>query len=117
MTWTFKLNPKATWHDGQPVTADDVVFSVEYQTKNAPSFPLRAATELASTTKKSDREVEFKLKQTYAPFLNSFAGAMQIIPKHIWENVTDPKKFRDDKALIGSGPYILKQYNQADGSY
>lgn len=117
LTWSFKLNPKAKWHDGKPVTAEDVKFSVEYQTKNPPSLPVRAATELASVSVKGEREVEFKLKAPYAPFLNNLTGAMIVIPKHVWEGVEDPKKLRDAKAVIGSGPYKLKEYNQTDGSY
>ena len=117
LTWTFKLHPKAKWHDGKPVTADDVKFSVDYQTKNVPALPVRALTELTSVTVKGEKEVEFKLKSPYAPFLTNLAGALLILPKHIWEGVEDPKKMRDAKALTGSGPYKLKEYNQTDGSY
>ncbi len=42
---------------------------------------------------------------------------MPIVPKHIWPDVTDPVKYREPNALVGSGPYRLESYDLSTGTY
>ena len=44
-------------------------------------------------------------------------GTTQLSPKHIWENVDNPKEFLDEEAVIGCGPYILTDYSKGHGTY
>ena len=115
MRFSFKLNPKAKWHDGKPLTADDVVFTVGYFKK----YPYRWVTVdyIGEVKATGPHSVEIKLAKPYAPFLADIAGTMPILPRHIWQKVNDPKKFNDPKAFIGSGPYVFRDFDKAKGSY
>jgi peptide/nickel transport system substrate-binding protein len=64
-----------------------------------------------------DHTVVFYLSQPYAPFFQTFAGALPILPQHIWEGVTEPETFLGDEAVIGTGPYTLGDYNKEQGTY
>ncbi|MFN8482240.1 MAG: ABC transporter substrate-binding protein [Anaerolineae bacterium] len=117
-TWTFTLRDGVTWQDGQPLTADDVVFSFDYMKKQPATAPLSRGMEfIAGARKVDDKHVEIALTRPYAPFLGNLAASVPIIPKHIWESVADPLKYTDKAALIGSGPYKLTSYDKASGAY
>jgi len=115
MTFTFNLNPKAKWHDGKPVTAEDVVFTIGYYRKHPYRFV--KISDIASVQANDARTVLLKLSKPYAPFLSSVATTMPILPKHIWEPVTEPEKYNDPKAFIGSGPYLFRDFDKTKGSY
>ncbi len=117
LTWTFTLRDGVKWHDGQPFTADDVIFSVEYFKANVAPFSGSQTDSIETVTKLADTQVEFKLTKPTATFLEGAAGAMIIIPKHVWEGVADPKTFTGPEAVIGTGPYKLVEYSKEDGSY
>ncbi|MBI4770499.1 MAG: hypothetical protein HY784_08850, partial [Chloroflexi bacterium] len=117
LTWTFTLRDQVTWHDGQPLTAADVVFTVDYFKANPNPWTTTQINVIESVTQMSENQVEFKLAQPYAPFLPNTVGALIIIPKHIWEGVADPKAFTGPEAVIGTGPYTLTEYNKEEGAY
>lgn len=117
--WRFTLRDGVKWSDGQPLTADDVVFTFDYLTNGAgkgnpgvfgPIPGMLVAAE-------SPTVVVFTLPRAMAPFEITVAGRTPILPKHIWSSVTDPARFKDPKALVGTGPYTLESYDQATGSY
>lgn len=64
-----------------------------------------------------EHTVEIKLNKTYNPFLSDVAGSLPILPKHIWENVTEPETFTEPEAAISTGPFILENYDAAAGTY
>lgn len=105
-THTFFINPKALWHDGEPVTADDVVFTYEYIAR--PDFPnkvLQKSFTGVKVEKVDDHTVKFILDEPYVFFPT--LTTLGIIPKHIWENVPEGE-FKDqvgNMPVIGSGPY------------
>jgi peptide/nickel transport system substrate-binding protein len=115
MTFTFTLNHKAKWHDGHPVTAADVVFTIDYFKKH----PYRWVTvdDIERAEARSEHEVVIYLAKPYAPFISDIGGTMPILPRHIWSSVEDPKKFDTPEAFIGSGPYVFKDFNKAQGTY
>ena len=102
-TLTFELRDGATWHDGQPVTADDVVFTynrVLSPTDNVlirPFFSLW----LDSVTKVDDHTVKFNLKFPFPYALNRIQTAM-IMPQHVFDGHWDDAKAGK---VVGSGPY------------
>jgi peptide/nickel transport system substrate-binding protein len=109
------LRKNASWQDGEPFSADDVVFTVNY-IKEHPyqwvnSEPIKRAEAL------DDYTVKIYLNRSYAPFLDMVAGTLPILPEHIYKDVSDPLQFQDDKALIGTGPYRLLDYDKAQGTY
>jgi len=115
MAFSFKLNPKAIWHDGRPLTAQDVVFTIDYFKKHPYRWIIVGSIDRAEAT--AEHAVTIYLSQKYAPFISDIGGTMPILPKHIWESVEDPKKYNDPKAFIGSGPYIFRDFNKAQGTY
>lgn len=117
LTWVFTLRDNARWHDGEPVTVEDVIFSFEYESAHPTGLPVQSLVEVAKVEATGDNEVTITLDKPYAPFQTNLAGFMPIIPKHIWENVADPANYREPDAVTGSGPYQLAEYNQEDGSY
>lgn len=118
--WRFTIRDGVTFTDGAPLTVDDVVFSFEYimsgpgaQTQ---AFGVRSVGVIDEVVADGD-DVVIRLGQPFAPFVEDVAQSVHIIPKHIWEGVADPARFRDPKALIGSGPYKLESLNEAEGTY
>ena len=111
----FNLRKGIRWHDGTPLTAADVVFTVDYFKRHPYRWvPLDA---VAGAEIMDTGRVMIRLRKPYAPFLAYIAGTMPIIPKHIWKTVDDPLNFSDPKAYIGSGPFRFKDFNKAKGTY
>jgi peptide/nickel transport system substrate-binding protein len=115
LAFTFELQEGVKWHDGQPFTAEDVVFTVNYYKKHPYQWvPLG---DVAGAEAQGPNRVVIKLVKPYSPFMAYVGGVMPILPRHIWENVTDPKKYNDPRAFIGCGPYKFKDFNKAKGNY
>lgn len=117
LTWIFTLRDGVKWHDGQPLTVEDVVFSYQYFASTGSGWFMAPLSDVASVTAVGERQVAIKLKRPFAPFLSTIAEPTFIIPKHIWAKVEDPKKFTGPEAVIGSGPYKLVKYSKEEGAY
>ena len=113
LQYIFDLNPRARWHDGHPVTADDVAFTVSYMKRHP--YVWIDLSRVKAVRAISRHRVVIQLVKPYAPFLEDVAGSMPILPKHIWEHTT-PKTIPRKKAAIGSGPFVLKAYHQREGA-
>lgn len=111
----FKLNPKATWHDGQPVTAEDVAFTVSYFKKHPYGWVNLDSVDRAEAL--GQKTAIIHLKKPYSPFISDIGGTMPILPKHIWEKVDKPKTFDAPTAYFGSGPYRFKDFDKTKGTY
>ncbi len=112
--WTFKLRPTFKFHDGQPLTAEDVAFSYNFYKTNV-DFPLlNAYTKFFDTIEAPDpHTVVIKLTQAI-PNLESQLINLYILPAHIWSAHTtgkEPVEFQNS-TLIGSGPFKLVAYQQ-----
>lgn len=121
--WTLKLRPGITWNDGKPLTADDVLFTVDLiQKTNGARFHGSLSSEIKAVKKIDDRTVEFTLNAPDPRFvLQNFAvkvgNALSILPKHVWEGQTDPMTFKnyDGKTSpVFSGPYKLVSVSPTD---
>lgn len=115
--WTFRLRQGARFHDGQPLTTDDVVFSYQYIRQHATNWYSALVEALDTAEKRDEQQVTITLKAPFAPFLNAIAATVPILPKHIWEQVDDPQKFVDKRAYIGSGPYTLASFSEAESTF
>ncbi len=107
--YTFTLHADARFHDGTPLTAADVVFTVE--TAQNPEFksPRRADWEGVQVSSPDPQTVIFKLPNAYAPFLEN--TTLGILPKHIWQHV-QAEEFPFSPANtrpVGNGPYQIAQ--------
>jgi peptide/nickel transport system substrate-binding protein len=109
-TWRFYLVKNAKFHDGKPLTAKDVAFTLWYLPKSNPAwaFPDNDIEEKSSIKIIDDYTVEFKLVAKW-PGKYPPASWMPVLPEHIWM----PHKRRlgnfDNKKCIGSGPFKLKK--------
>lgn len=118
LVYTVHIRPNATFHDGEPVTTEDVEFTILKATD--PTIKSTRAANWSGVTinKVSPYEMTFTLKKPYAPFAENLA--LGILPKHIWESVA-PEAFdvsAYNKEPIGSGPYKIKTTKQnASGLY
>jgi peptide/nickel transport system substrate-binding protein len=118
LTWTFTLRDGLRWQDGQPLTADDVVFSIDYYLSHpGASWFMAQVNEIESATAVGENQVAVKLVRPFAPFLQTTAEAMFVFPRHIWQDVADPQAFTEPAAFVGSGAYKLVEYSQEEGTY
>jgi len=115
--YTFHLRDDVTWHDGEKFTAADVVFTVEYIKEHPYQWVDSSIIESAEAL--DDKTVKITLSEPYAPFLDQVGGTLPILPEHIWAEVDDPVTYRDQEALVGTGPYTLDvdDYDQVQGTY
>lgn len=107
LIYTFTLKKDLTWHDGEPITADDVVFTIKTAQDSRMKSPKRVNWDGVEVEKTDDLTVVFKLKKPYSPFIEN--ATMGIIPEHIWKTI-DFNRFDTNKynrEPIGSGPYKL----------
>lgn len=115
LTYTFTLRSDATWHDGQPVTADDIVFTIKKAQDSTLHSPKRASWDGVTVTKVDERTVEFTLQEPYAPFLEN--TTMGILPEHIWSQISTSQyafsKYNQEP--VGAGPYKVENINRDEG--
>ena len=102
---TYRLNPDARWHDGQPVTPEDVVWSFETQIAQNPDVA-EYYSHVTGAAVSGQREVTFTFDETGNRELPQIVGQLMILPKHWFEG-------RDIEAVsldppLGSGPYRVK---------
>lgn len=104
---TFTMNKDAKWHDGKPVTAEDVVFTYEAMKSQEILDRFNLWKRLDSVKADGDKVV-FNQPQSYGS-LPFYASEIYIVPKHIWEASSDISQ-ELNQAPIGSGPFIWKSY-------
>jgi peptide/nickel transport system substrate-binding protein len=109
LTFTFELRNDVTFSDGQPLTADDVVFTYNLIMNPIIDAPrLRAYYEkLKSVEKRGDYEVVFTFKEPYFQS-EEFAGGMQILPQHFYSKYTSEEYNKAPGLLMGSGQYRME---------
>ncbi len=101
----FTLRPEARWHDGKPVTVEDVIFSLEtLKTKGQPFYRLYYGA-VAKAEKTGERKVRFTFAGGENRELPLIVGQMPILPRHYWEG----KDFTQTtlEPPLGSGPYRI----------
>ena len=104
----FHLNPEARWHDGMPVTPEDVIFSLEkLRTEGRPLYRFYYQS-VTAAEKIGERSVKFTFAEGENRELPLIMGQLPVLPKHYWEQ-------RDFTAAtleppLGSGPYRIKSF-------
>ncbi len=107
------------FHDGKPVTVEDVKFSYDYFIDWKVGYFLSFTNPIESVEILDDQKVRFNLKQPYAPFVNVTLAQIPILPKHIWENLVDeqglahPDEYANLDA-IGSGPFKFDHWRRGE---
>jgi peptide/nickel transport system substrate-binding protein len=108
-TWKFALRPGAKWHDGQPVTVDDVLFSFDRVQDSSTLAYSFFATWLKEVRKVDDTTVEMVLKFPFPDALQRLTIA-KIMPKHVFGASGGWDAAKNGKA-VGSGPYKMTAHN------
>ncbi|MCK4744518.1 peptide ABC transporter substrate-binding protein [Candidatus Parcubacteria bacterium] len=108
-SYTFYLRDNLLWQDGEPLTVDDIIFTVELiKHPEIEKSPLRVSFIGVDIEKIDDKTVKFILQEPYTPFLSVLTFG--ILPKHIWEDVNLYNLNLAEYNLkpVGSGPYRVK---------
>ncbi|RLI77225.1 hypothetical protein DRP07_12375 [Archaeoglobales archaeon] len=113
-TWTFYLVKNATWHDGKPVTAEDIKFTIEYLTEKVPIYK-RHWSMIEKVSCPDEHTVVIELEEPTATLLVDLL-VMRTLPKHIWEKVEDPLKYDGDDKNIGCGQFMFERFDPAAGT-
>jgi microcin C transport system substrate-binding protein len=111
---SFRLRPEAKWHDGTPVTPDDVIFSFTALKKSNPQA-MANYHEVVKAEKTGDREVTFTFNGPGHRTLPQTIGQLTVFPKAWWEGADKDGKNRDIGSTtleppLGSGPYRIKEF-------
>jgi peptide/nickel transport system substrate-binding protein len=105
--YNFSLRPNAVWHDGTPVTSDDVIFTIELMKSPASFYPqdVKDLWSKVEIIRLNDKAMQFKIPEPYAPFLDYMAFG--VLPKHLLAGVPLDQVLNADFNLkpVGSGPY------------
>ena len=104
-TYTIYLKKDIKWHDGNPLTADDIIFTVRSIQDPEYKSPLTPSLRGVLINKVDDYKVTFTLQEPYAPFLEILTFG--ILPKHIWSDIpaNNANLAEYNTKPIGSGPF------------
>ncbi len=107
--YTIDLKKNLTWHNGRPLTADDVVFTIQLLQDPNYKSPLRNLWLSTTVERLSDTSIKFTTKDISGPFIYNLT--LPILPKNVWQAVTPQTFLTSVRNLqaIGSGPYVVKE--------
>ncbi len=112
---TYRLRSDAKWHDGNPVTPEDVIFSFDAFKKFSPQAAA-SYRQVTKAEKTGERDITFHFDRGGNRELPQIMGQLTILPKHWWEGTDGEGKKRSigETTLeppLGSGPYRIKEYS------
>lgn len=113
-TVTYRLRPQAKWHDGRPVTPEDVIFSLEVFKKHHPRYSAYYR-HVTKAEKTGDRDITFTFDQPGNRELPHIVGQLNVLPKHWWEGTDAQGRKRDISQTtleppLGNGAYRVKSF-------
>ncbi|MEP3279849.1 MAG: ABC transporter substrate-binding protein [Stappiaceae bacterium] len=116
-TIEVKLRSGMKWHDGQPLTVEDVKFSFEATAGSEAPMYKPFSSNIDAIDVVDDNTLVFKLNDPSASFVTSSLAKINLIPKHVWEPVLADLADKEDNAEsyqepkpIGSGPYSFERW-------
>lgn len=115
--YNISIRLGAAWHDGQPVTSDDVIFTISLLRSEFSAYPpdVRAMWDEVEVVRLSDRMLQFRLPEPFAPFLDYLTFG--VLPLHLLQGMA-PDQLVDapfNLAPVGSGPYRFDSLTVEDG--
>ncbi|GLR87276.1 extracellular solute-binding protein [Bradyrhizobium iriomotense] len=110
----YRLRKDARWHDGKPVTPEDVIFSLETLKKHSPMYGSYYR-HVVKAEKAGEHDVKFTFDGPGNRELPTIVGELTVLPKHWWEGTDAQGRKRDVGATtleipLGSGPYRIKEF-------
>ena len=108
--YRLTVRDDARWHDGRPVRAADVIFTVSAIQNTGYRSPLEVSFAGITVEQIDERTVQFTLSEPFAPFLSLLT--VGILPSHLWENISpvNASVAELNKKPIGSGPYKFEKF-------
>jgi microcin C transport system substrate-binding protein len=111
---TYRLRAGAKWHDGKPVSADDVIFSLDAFKKYHPQYSAYYR-HVVKAEKAGERDVKFTFDAPGNRELPQIVGQLIVLPKHWWEGTDSDGRKRDISATtlekpLGCGPYRIREF-------
>jgi peptide/nickel transport system substrate-binding protein len=120
---TFHLRNDAAWHDGAPLTAKDIAFTIDYLKKNQVPRYLDSVSGVTAVETPDDRTLVVHLDRTSYWSLHNIGG-LPILPAHILGNVKDWRSWQpanekntlrpEMSNLVGSGPFVFAGYKPGE---
>lgn len=122
LTWVFKLRDDVKFHNGEPLKASDVVFTMNRLLTIGEGFAYLFQGKVKETTALDDYQVQFTLSEPFGPFLSTLVRLYIVSEKDVMDNLSDGNygEFKDyGKAYLnehdaGSGPYQVTEYVSGD---
>jgi len=114
LTYTVKIKEGVTFHDNTPLTADDVIFTVQKIKDPSIKSPIAGNWVGVEVKKVDEKTVQFTLPQPYEPFVQNLT--LGILPAHLWASTT-PETFDINplnRKPIGSGPYKVSSSKESE---
>jgi len=117
-TWNIDLKPDLVWSDGQPLNADDVIFTLETIQAPETSSPLAASWQGVAIERISERSIAISTKTPYVFFLDNLKN-FKIAPRHIFEAIPPQNLRLSNYNLepVASGPYQFVSYEKEKDGY
>lgn len=116
-TLDIKLRTGMSWHDGKPVTIEDVIFSFQAPAGTKAPMYKPFVTDIAAMEKTGETSMRMKLKQANATFFTATLSKINLIPRHVWEPVLKDLEGRPENAeqlkevnRTGSGPFKMVRW-------
>jgi peptide/nickel transport system substrate-binding protein len=110
LTWTYHLSPDATFHDGQPVTSEDVKYTFERILDEQQALFIDYLRQIETIETPDEHTVVITTKKPSVQMLSMW---VPILPKHVWEKIPadETKSFPNDSS-IGSGPFQAVEWRR-----
>jgi len=116
LTWTYELDPEATWSDGEPITADDVKFTYELLQTNE-VFNGRhgeLVNNFTSIEAVDDKTVEITIAEPSSAMTLLTGTAIMIMPEHVWGEMENPAEYFGEPGQPTSGPFTLAEFSPGE---
>jgi peptide/nickel transport system substrate-binding protein len=114
LVWTFHMNERLTWHDGEPITAEDAVFTYNYIIENEIAAFITFLTGVDRAEVVDEYTFQVICNEPVANLLNLW---FICLPEHIWGDMTAKEAtvtFQNDPPCIGNGPWQVTEWKRND---
>lgn len=115
--YNFSIRQNAVWHDGEPVTSDDVIFTIDMMKSAGSLYPqdIKDLWSKITVTRLNDKNLKFELPEPFVPFMDYLTFG--VLPKHLLESVTADQLPNAEFNIkpVGSGPYRFDHLIVDDG--
>ncbi|HZM20426.1 MAG TPA: peptide ABC transporter substrate-binding protein [Anaerolineales bacterium] len=105
--YNFTIRPNAVWHDGEPVTSDDVIFTIDMIKSDGSLYPsdIKELWSKIEVTRLDDKNLKFTLQEPFVPFIDYLTFG--ILPKHLLNSIPPDQMTNADFNIkpVGTGPY------------